>query len=238
MNLFDAISKRKSTRQYLDIPLEDKFLDEILETIKGYELLDKDSPLEFRIVSHTKGLFKIDAPHYLIISGKGKKNAQANAGFVGQRFVLWLHTKGIGSVWQGKAKDTGEKRSKNDLITIAFGNPKDSIEREISKFRRKDIDMITNISEDDCMKAVQLAPSGINLQPWYFEKRDEKIIVYEQKLKPHLALLYKTTAVDMGIALLHYKLASEEFNKPFSFEFISGKTDKKGYKLFGEISLN
>lgn len=238
MNLYNAISKRKATRQYLDTPLDSKVLDGMIEKLKSFELLYLDSPLEFRVVNHTKGFFNVEAPHYLIISGKGSIHEKENAGFVGQRFVLWLHTIGIGSVWLGASKDKGKARSKNDIIVIAFGNAKVSIERELSEFKRKKIETITNIPEDDCIKAVHLAPSGMNQQPWYFEKRENKVIVYEQKLKAPLNLVYKSTLVDIGIALCHYKIVCEQLKKPFVFQFLSAKTDKKGFKLIGEISLN
>lgn len=237
MSLFSAITKRKSNRNFINIPLDNKQLDEMIAVLKNFELLHLDSPLDYRIVSQTKGMFNVDAPHYLIISGQGKKHEEENAGFVGQKFVLWLHTKGIGSVWQGKSKDIEKSHNENDLIIIAFGKTKDPIERELSDFKRKKIEAITNTPEDECIKAVHLAPSGINLQPWYFEKKDNKIIVYKQILKVPLSLFYKTTAVDMGVALCHYALACEHFGKPFLFKSIDGKSDKKDFTLFGEISV-
>lgn len=235
MSLYNVITKRKSTRKFINEPLDNKELIEITDTLKGFEVLFLDSPLNFRIVSHTKGMFNVSAPHYLIISGNGNKNDQVNAGFVGQQFVLWLHTKEIGSVWQGNSKDKRKNRSKNDLIVIAFGKTTKKIEREMSEFVRKDINLITNSIEDECIKAVHLAPSGINLQPWYFQKENGKVIVYKQKLKPLMSLFYKITEIDIGIALCHYKIACKYFNKQFSFKRLKGKSNKKGFKLFGEI---
>lgn len=235
MNLYHAISKRKSTRQFINDPLESKQLDNLINTLENFELLFLDSPLQYRIVSHTKGLFNIEAPHYLIISGQGRAHDQVNAGFIGQKFVLFLHTLGIGSIWQGMSKDSSKSRLRNDLIVIGFGKAKETIERELTKFKRKKIEEITNIIEDNCLKAVRLAPSGLNLQPWYFEKRDDKIIVYQQILKAPLSFFYKLTAIDMGIALSHYKIACEHFKKPFAFKIVSRRSNKKGYKLFGEI---
>lgn len=236
MNLYDAITTRKSTRKFTIKSLSDKELDEMIITLKKFDLLYSDIKLDYRIVSDTKGMFNVLAPHYLIISGQGKKYEKENAGFVGEKFVLWLHTKGIGSVWQGKSKDKGKGYSKNDIIVIAFGRAEVPIERELSQFKRKIIETITNTPDDDLMKAVHLAPSGMNLQPWYFEKRDNKIIVYKQKLKFPLSWLYKITAIDMGIALCHYAIASAHYKRAFTFKRESGKSNKKGFRLFGEIT--
>ncbi|MDY0100847.1 MAG: nitroreductase family protein [Bacilli bacterium] len=236
MNLFNAITKRKSTRKFSDNPLSEKELDEMITTLKSFELLYTDIKLDYRIISNTKGIFNVRAPHYLIISGQGKKYEKENAGFIGEKFVLWLHTKGIGSVWQGKTKEKGKSHSKNDIIAIAFGKTEASIERKLSEFKRKKIETITNAPEDDLMKAVHLAPSGINFQPWFFEKRNNKIVVYEQKLKFPISFFYKITTIDIGIALCHYAVASEHYKKPFTFKRVSGKSNKKGFRLFGEIT--
>ncbi len=239
MDLYNGITKRKASRDFTSEALDNKELDEMIKMLEGFELLHQGSSLKFRIVTKTKGMFNITAPHYLIISGKGKSKRllNANAGFVGQRFVLWLHTKDIGSVWLGKSKEKGEGYSKNDIVVIAFGKTKGSIKRKLSEFKRKDIEEITNTPEDEQIKMVHLAPSGINLQPWYFCNKDDKIIVYEQKMKFPLSFFYQITAIDMGIALCHYKIVCEYYNKPFLFRFIKGKSDKKGYRLFGKITL-
>ncbi|MCC6103268.1 MAG: hypothetical protein LIV22_05500, partial [Olegusella sp.] len=113
-------------------------------------------------------------------------------------------------------------------ITLAKNNE--------SEFKRKPIDEITNAPDDPCIQAVRLAPSGMNLQPWYLEKADNKTLLYEQVLKPPVSLAYRKTAVDMGIALCHYALACRRFGKPFSFERQSGLGDKRGYRLFGALS--
>ncbi len=236
MTLYEAIKERKATRSFIKEPLSDKELDEIIVKLNSFELLSPESPVDFRIVSNTKGLFNVIAPHYLIISGRGRKKELENAGFIGEHFVLWLHTKGIGSVWQGKSKDVSDKRSDNDIVAIAFGRSNESIKRELFEFKRKDINKITNLPEDKLMKAVHLAPSGINLQPWYFKSEGKKIVVYRQNIKLPIRLLYKISDIDMGIALSHYSIACKNYNIDFKFDRVIAKSDKKGYKLFGEIT--
>lgn len=238
MNLYEAITERKSTRTFIQEPLADEVLEKLLASLQSFPLLDENVILRFRFVRETKGLFNVIAPHYLIITGYGKKDEQVNAGFIGEQFVLYLHTQNIGAVWQGKSKEKGKGHSKHDIIVIAFGKTKAPLTRELTDFKRKEINEMTNYPDDECLKSVQLAPSGLNLQPWFFEKKKNKLIVYEQTLKPPLSLLYKTTAVDLGIALSHYAIACSYFKKPFSFKQLTGKSNKKGYKIFGEITLN
>ncbi len=42
----------------------------------------------------------------------------------------------------------------------------------------------------------------------------------------------------MGIALCHYALACEHYGRPFIFQRKNGVSDKKGYKLFGELTID
>ena len=236
MDLFEAINKRKSCRSYTGQPFDQGQLDEFHKIIDGFKSLYPDVPLEYRFVTETEGLFKVEAPHYLIVSGQGKEGEPENAGFIGEQLVLWFDRHDIGSVWLGKTKDVQRSRTGKDIITIAFGQPQGEVHRDESEFKRKPIDEITNAPDDPCIQAVRLAPSGMNLQPWYLEKADNKTLLYEQVLKPPVSLAYRKTAVDMGIALCHYALACRRFGKPFSFERQSGLGDKRGYRLFGALS--
>lgn len=235
MDLYTLINKRRSCRSYTGQPFTKQQLTAINTAIKKFKPLYPDVELKWRYADDMKGPFKVDAPYYLIISGQGKKGERENAGFIFQQFMLWLTSRGIGSVWLGGAKDVDRNLAGNDIVAIAFGEPEGAIHRVESEFKRKPIEKITNSPDDPCMKAVRLAPSGLNLQPWYFEKRGERVLVYRQILKPPINLFYKLTEVDLGIALCHYALACEQLGKPFIFTRQEEEGDKRGFRLFGEI---
>ena len=236
MDLFDSINRRKSCRDYTQQPFDKEQLGKIHGAIAGFESLYSDVPLEYRFATETKGIFKVQAPHYLIISGQGKERELESAGFLFQQLILWFDAHNIGSVWLGKTKEIEQNPSGKDIIAIAFGQTNGPVHRREDGFKRKPINEITNAPEDICIQAVHLAPSGMNLQPWYLEKAGAKVLLYKQSLKPPLSLVYKKTEVDMGIALCHYALACRHFGKPFTFEHKNREAGKKGYRLFGEIS--
>ena len=198
MDLYDSISRRKSCRNYTGQPLSGGQLDEIRDAIEKFHPLFPDIPLNYRFVTETKGMFHVRAPHYLIVSGQGKEGEQENAGFLFQQLVLWFDAHDIGCVWLGKSKDVERNTESKDIITIAFGPVEGSVHRAQSDFKRKPIEAITNAPDDPCVQAVHLAPSGMNLQPWYLEKDGNKIWIYRQILKPPASLLYKTTRLDIG----------------------------------------
>lgn len=235
MDLYSSIFRRKSSRKYEMQPLEKELLDEIENAIKAFELLYPDVPLEYRFAGKTKGRFRAEAPHFLIVSGHGKDGELENAGFWFEQLVLWLDAKEIGSVWLGSAKDTDKSRDDNDIITLAFGKAVGAVHREESEFSRKPITEITNAPDDLCIQAAHLAPSGMNIQPWYFEKTEDKVLLYQRKLKPPASLIYKLADLDMGIALCHYALACKNTGKPFVFTRKAQMPEKPGFLPFGII---
>ena len=187
--------------------MSEKELVTIREALENFQPLFPDLPLKYRFASETKGMFNVKAPHYLVISGSGKAGEQVNAGFIGQQLVLWLDAHDYGAVWLGGSKDSTETFSKSDIIVMAFGWPAGPFRRSLEEFKRKPIENITNDPLNNCIQAVHLAPSGMNFQPWHLKKKDNKVLFYREILKPHLALAYKLTRIDMGIALCHYFLA-------------------------------
>ncbi|NLL04003.1 MAG: hypothetical protein GX269_06875 [Clostridiales bacterium] len=237
MDLFSSISQRKSCRKYIEKPLSSAELEEVKEAIKGFEPLFPDVTLNYRFVTSTKGMFNVKAPHYLVISGKGEEGEQENAGFVGQQLMLWLNARGLGGVWLGASKDAGENRKPSDIVVLAFGKVQGSPNRELSQFKRKKISEITNDTEDKGVNAIRIAPSGMNFQPWYFEKKADKILVYRQILKPPMSIIYKLTRVDIGIALCHYAVASKHYGADFNFQVGGSAEEKRGYEFFGYANI-
>ncbi|MDL2248695.1 hypothetical protein LJB89_03260 [Tyzzerella sp. OttesenSCG-928-J15] len=236
MNLYAAIPQRKSCRKYDMQPLGADKLGEIEQAIGSFQPLSPDISLKWRFVNQVKGIYHIQAPHYLVISGQGKNGEKESAGFLFQQLALWFDTMELGCVWLGESKDVGAERSKNDIITMAFGSVTEPVHRTMEQFKRKPIETITNAVEDICIQAAHLAPSGMNTQPWYFEKLDDRVLVYRQKLKLPLSVVYKHSDIDMGIALCHYYLACKESEKPFHFSREKALPEKAGFLPFGIIS--
>ena len=235
MNLYNSISRRRSCRSYQEANLSNKELEAIKDALENFRLLYPDLPLKFRFASETKGMFNVKAPHYLVISGSGKAGEQVNAGFIGQQLVLWLDAHDYGAVWLGGSKDSTETFSKSDIIVMAFGWPAGPFRRSLEEFKRKPIENITNDPLNNCIQAVHLAPSGMNFQPWYLKKKDNKVLFYREILKPHLALAYKLTRIDMGIALCHYFLACEKEGRTFNFTLGGQAPRIRGYKYYGYV---
>ncbi|MCL2882796.1 MAG: hypothetical protein FWF45_07985 [Coriobacteriia bacterium] len=236
MDLYDEIERRKSCRKFSDEPLSEEQLQEVEVALQGFDLLYPEVTLKHRLATEVKGMFVVRAPHYLIVSGQGKPHELESAGFLFEQLILWFSAQGLGCVWQGGAKSADKDVSGNDLIIIAFGAPKKPPYRQLIEFDRKAIDDITNAPNDPCIQAVHLAPSGMNLQPWYLEQTRNEVLLYKQKISAPQGLLYKLADLDLGIALCHYMLACKHLGKSFSFEGSTDLPAKKGCQPFGVIT--
>ena len=236
MDLYPSIAQRRSCRNYDMEPLSQEVLEEVARAIEQFDPLYPDVPLEHRFTAKTKGPYHVDAPHYLIISGRGASGEMEATGFLFEQLILWFDAMDIGSVWLGESKDAEGTATSNDIIAIAFGNSTDSVHRPLDKFKRQPIEDITNAPDDPCIQAAHLAPSGMNTQPWYFEKQGENVLVYKKKLKPPVSLIYKLSDIDMGIGLCHYALACEKDGRVFRFDRKTDLPSKKGYLPFGIIA--
>lgn len=232
--MYNSIFIRKSCRKYSMEKLDDSFIEEMNEVIDSFDRLDENIIINHRITNKIKGRFVVEAPHYLVISGENNVITSRNIGFIYEQLILYLHTKGIGTVWQGGSKDA-VNNNENDIIIIAFGKPLDDNKRDIAGFKRKDITEITNDVDNINIKAVHLAPSGLNKQPWYFKADNGKNYLYKKELGFPLTLAYKHTDIDMGIALSHYMLSTRVNNFEFNFTVEDGMDDIKGYSYFGTI---
>jgi len=228
----DTIRKRKSVRKYDAAPLDAATLNNVQTQLKKLIPLYPDIRYSIEIANSTKGIFNVQAPHYLIFSSEEKDGAYENVGFVGQQMDLFFSGSGIGSCWLGAAKPENKEASALPFVVcMAFGKPTVPLHRELSEFKRKPLSEISEGS-DERLEAARLAPSAMNAQNWYFIAEDGKIHCYRKKSKPLVGFIYnKLHCIDMGIALWH--IATESADFAFSKE--PGVVERKGYVYTGTV---
>ena len=228
----DYIYKRKSIRKYDPAALDETTLEKVRAQIGAVWPLYPDIQYSIEIVSRTKGPFNIKAPHYLILGSEDKEGALENIGFIGQQMDLSLSASGLGSCWCGAAKPEEKEASPlPHAITIAFGNPNESLYRELSDFKRKPLAEISQ-GDDSRIEAARLAPSAVNAQSWFFAAGDGKIHCYRKKSAPLLGSIYnRLHCIDMGIALCHIALVSSDFR----FSKDPDAPGRKGHVYVGTV---
>jgi len=212
--LYQTIFKRKSVRKFDSSPLDQETLTRITSQFSVVKPMLPDIRTEMMVMTgdEVRGMFKVDAPHFLAIFSEEKEGYLLNAGFMMQQMDLFLSANGIGSCWQGGPKLTKKAKRVAGLefvVLLAFGKPLEKVHREsLSEFKRHPLSKITNITgKDDLIEPARLAPSGMNGQPWFFVNGNGAIKAYCHKsmIANHM------NQISVGIALSHIWLTVRHF---------------------------
>ena len=229
----EIIRKRKSVRKYDLTPLDATTLDAVRSEIEMVKPLYPDIKYSIEITNKLKGVFGVKAPHFLVFGSEENDGSHENIGFIGQQLDLYFSANGLGACWLGVSKP-GEAMESNlpYVIALAFGKPDEPLHREISDFKRKPITAISE-GNDPRLEAARLAPSGVNMQNWFFVADSDKIHCYLKKPNPLVGMMLgKISRIDMGIAICH--IAQE--SKNFSFTNEPDTQQRKGFEYVGTVN--
>ena len=240
----EMIYKRKSTRAFTDIPIDDIERGKIQTFIESIKPLYPQIRIKLEIVESgdIKTLMPWKTPQYIAIFSEEKEGARENVGFMGQQLDLYLQSLGFGVCWIGMGyydpRDESEKERADGLksmILLAFGNAKGNIYREsITEFRRKALGEIADVP-DEKLEPARLAPSATNDQPWYFVHEEDAVHAYcvvhgPIKRRTHA----KLNRIDMGIALAHMYAANPD---TFRFFVVDDPKELDGYYYTGSFTV-
>jgi len=227
------IEKRKSIRKYDQTPLDEATLEKVRAKIEAIRPLYPDIKYSIDLTTKTKGMFNIKAPHYLVFRSEKKEGAYENIGFIGQQLDLFFPENGLGACWLGVSKPEEDSDSGMPcFLCMSFGKPGEVLYRELSEFKRKSLNEISEGS-DPRLDSARLAPSGMNRQNWYFVAENSKIHCYQKKLNPLVGIWFNSLArIDLGIAICHIAESSESFK----FANESDAPERKGYIYLGTVT--
>ena len=128
MNIYEAIFSRRSVRKFRMEPVDAEVLVQLRKFIANISPLDGESRVELEIHEHwnrqekVRGMWKADAPYYLLVYCDESRAAYRNAGYVAEQTVLYMTMKGLGSCYLGETKvGAAQKDGMNRILVIAFG---------------------------------------------------------------------------------------------------------------------
>lgn len=209
--LYQTIFKRKSVRIIDPSPLDQGTMARITSQFPAVRPMLPGIRAEMRLMSgkEVRGMFKVDAPHFLAIFSEQKEGYLLNSGFMMQQMDLFLSSIGIGCCWQGGPKPTRDAEKVEGLesvMLLAFGRPLEKLHREsTSEFKRHRLSKITSIvGREELLEPARLAPSGMNSQPWFFSDGDGKMDAFCQRSM----IANRINQISVGIALSHIWLAA------------------------------
>ncbi len=214
--LYESMFKRKSVRKYAPGKLDASMMEKVVSNVAALRPLFPEIRTELRIMTNpeVRGVFKVDAPHFLAFFSEVKDGYTTNAGFMMQQMDLFLSANGIGSCWQGGPKPIRESRGASELAFVtmlAFGPPAEAVHRKsVSEFDREPLSKISDAKGfEDLLEPARLAPSGMNNQPWFFTGGDGAVHVSSARS----LIVDRMNHISAGIALCHLWLAATHANK-------------------------
>lgn len=225
MNMYEAIYNRKSVRDYCQDKLSEKQLNQIDKYKDEIEPLDDSIPYQIDVVDNTqgqvklKGLWKVQAPYYLVILSEPKNGYLKNAGYVTEQMVLYLTRKGIGTCYLGASSIEGYElpAGMQRVMVVAMGMAQEKLYRDAVLAKRLPLKELCIYKEDigeeirNILKAARLAPSSMNSQPWRFVVYNNRLHLFARKEGWSAGLLPSFQEFNLGIVLCHLETAAEEF---------------------------
>jgi len=217
----DAIVARRSVRNFSDSPLCKPFFVALSKMIAELKPLTADAMFQVKVIGHDD-LSKViassavpNAPYFMLFYGEECPEYAQNIGFIAEKIVLYLTAQGVSSLFLGslRAKEPVEDGLRYTLA-IAFGKS-DTPFRTAGKETRKPLEkLFTGLITDKTralMDAARLAPSAMNLQPWFFELDLGQIRVFRRKALLPMAHLDLMQRIDIGICLANILTADDSW---------------------------
>ena len=213
MDIFEAMEKRHSVRQYIEKPLG---AEEALALSEEIKLCNEESGLHIQLVKDEPKAFSGFMAHYgkfsgvtnyIALVGPKGPDLDEKCGYYGERLVLKAQELGLNTCWVAMtySKIPGAfKVEKGEALTvvIALGYGK----TEGVPHKSKAPEEVSNVSANspewfkNGVRAALLAPTAVNQQKFYFTLENGKVTA-----KAKTAFYSK---IDLGIAKYHFELGA------------------------------
>ena len=222
MTRYEAIFRRKSVRKYSWDDLDPRILEIIEHFGSDEDCICPDIRVKWKIFRdgdrNIRGLFQVKAPYYVVLYSEIKSDYLVNAGCLMEQLCLYLHTKGIGSCYQGgSVLRHNEETDLTPVMIMAFGRPAEPLERNREDFRRMELKKMIRLHgtfgkvQRKLLEAARLAPSAMNLQPWRFVVTENRVHLFVSKPARIGYQFQKNLKLfDAGIVLAHMMVTAEE----------------------------
>lgn len=242
MNLYQMIYKRRSIRKFKQESVSEQLQRDVLAFAEGVTPLCPEISVRLEIKDNTdkslriKGLWKVEAPFYLVFYSEEANGFLMNAGYILESVLLYMAGKGLGSCYLGGSHLAGGgPAGMKAVMLVAFGYPKLLLYRDPATAKRLPLKELCVFKEEvgepvkNILKAVRLAPSALNSQPWRFIVYRNKIYAFSCKEFFPSASLAAMRDFSMGIMLSHLSIAAEELWMNLKIE-VEEQMAKRSYK--------
>jgi hypothetical protein len=204
---------RRAVARFSPEPLDQGTLEAILGEVRaGAQMDGQSAEVELATVDQVRigpSSIRDKAPHYLLAHTPQTGAGFANAGYLLQLADLSIQAQGFGSHWLGMANP---RQPRPDFtVMLAFGATAEPPRRSEDEFKRLPLDRIAapaNAAEQAVARAVRVAPSGMNTQPWRIEFARALIrLIQAPRGAARLLTTKKYDKISLGIAARHASIA-------------------------------
>ena len=216
--IISAIRNRHSVREYLDKPIEDSAVKELMHEINE---CNKESGLNIQLVLNEPEAFDGNATHYgrfkgvknyIALVGKQSKDLHEKLGYYGERIIVKAGVLGLNTCWVALTyrKNRAQVKIEDDeklvcVISLGYGV------NQGQNRKSKKPEQVSNVNSDSPewfkkgVKLSLLAPTAINQQQFYFELKGNNKV----RAKARIGFYNK---VDLGIVKYHFEVGAGKEN--------------------------
>ncbi|MFW6190606.1 MAG: nitroreductase family protein [Candidatus Bipolaricaulota bacterium] len=265
MELYGAIKKRRSVRNYPGESLSTDELDRVEYLLGEAGEFQEDKSVSAYLIrdgngfqDNISGLIadygKVEAPHYLLLSSRETEGTLVEIGYRYEFVTLALTEMGVGTCWIGKGFSDEDIRKSVELpvehtarALIAFGPVADRKLEVIEEPNRKELSAFIidgkaeTVSRDvlEVVEALRRAPSSINSQPWRVQEGEDSLHLYIGRRSTLTRKLIKSLSrmnrIDGGIGLRHMEVAGNYLWGEVDVEKAE-HPERKGWEYIASIS--
>jgi hypothetical protein len=240
---FEAIPERRSRRAFEAVP-DTEDLSGLTATAAAFA--PYDDARAFVVPIAPPGLFKGIIGSYgrvlgpcaalVFVTSGTSPDADVHCGYTGEGLVLEAAARGLGTCWIAGSFSRSVAAGLSDLRDGEKVRAVSPVGRPLARYSsaerlvygqgrpksRKALEAIAPGLESwpawvgAGVRAAQIAPSAMNLQPWLFRYEDGAVVVAVKGSAPGLG------RIDCGIALLHFELGARSEGSDGAWEQMSG----------------
>lgn len=223
MNLYEAISVRKSVRSYtneeISADIQNKIREQFHSLFAPFGKINADYSILDNRHSQRKllSLLSVRAPYYMAFYSDESPRHMMNIGFLMEQMALFLTTLGLGTCFIGSKRVRKEEQTKGKLQLaglLAFGHAKGSATRKRTDANRLPMEELCIFKEvprqwmRQLLEAAILSPSALNSQPWRFVVYDNRIHIFCKKHR--VEQMGRMEEMNFGIMFANLLTAAEE----------------------------
>lgn len=245
-SLAAAIETRTSRRDYIGVSLSSEHMVKLSAFINGLEtpFANDDVTLFIHSCAGDASLVKFKGQsHFTAFAAPDTILGKAQAGFVGELFVLFAESLRIGTCWlglfnRGSVNNAVFGKDDTDLkipciVSLGYSQEQfEELESDVQDIERKRKSVEENLHKDSlrefppairkALDCAAKAPSAMNTQSWYFKvgKQQDRFVVEISKPKNFINDKFVFADLNTGIAACHLYVSLMDQNVPCRVELI------------------